>query len=49
MAVYGATYVLSAGGLLECEDGEATDFASSPSFETVYDAEGVSVWRLVGS
>ena len=46
MAKYGATYVLSSGGVLECDDGEPTDFASSPLFETVYDADGVSVWRL---
>lgn len=47
MALYGATYVLSSGGVLECDDGEPTDFGSSPLFETVYDADGVSVWRLV--
>ena len=46
MAKYGATYVLSSGGVLDCDDGEPTDFASSPLFETVYDADGVSVWRL---
>ncbi len=49
MARYGATYVLSTGGTLECDDGEPTDFASSPSFTTVYDVDGVSVWRLAGS
>ncbi len=49
MARYGATYVLSSGGVLECDDGEPTDFGSSPLFETVYDADGVSVWRLVGA
>jgi hypothetical protein len=49
MAVYGATYVLSSGGVLECDDGEPTDFSASPLFETVYDADGVSVWRLVGA
>ena len=43
---YGATYVLSSGGVLECDDGEPTDFASSDRFETVYDEDGVSVWRL---
>jgi hypothetical protein len=47
MAVYGATYVLSSGGVLECDDDEPTDFSTSPRFETVYDADGVSVWRLV--
>jgi hypothetical protein len=49
MAAYGATYVLSSGGLLDCDDGEPTDFSSSPRFETVYDQDGVSVWRLVAS
>jgi hypothetical protein len=48
MAVYGATYVLSSGGILECDDDEPTDFGASPSFETVYDLDGVSVWRLAG-
>ena len=48
MARYGATYVLSSGGVLDCADGEPTDFRSSPAFETVYDADGVSVWRLAG-
>ena len=46
MARYGATYVLSSGGVLECDDGEPTDFGSSPRFETVYDQGGVTVWRL---
>ena len=46
MALYGAAYVLSSGGVLECDDGEPTDFAASPLFETVYEADGVSVWRL---
>jgi hypothetical protein len=46
MAIYGATYVLSTGGVLECDDGQATDFSASPRFETLYDADGVSVWRL---
>jgi len=47
MAKYQATYVLSSGGLLECGGGEPTDFAASPLFETVYDVDGVRVWRLV--
>ena len=46
MAKYQATYVLSSGGLLECGDSEPTDFAASPLFETVYDVDGVRVWRL---
>ena len=48
MARYGATYALSSGGLLDCDDGEPTDFWSSPLFETVYDVDGVQVWRLRG-
>jgi hypothetical protein len=48
MARYGATYVLSSGGVLDCADGEPTDFRGSPAFETVYDTDGVSVWRLAG-
>ena len=45
---YGATYVLSPGGDPGCEDAEPTDFSGSPLFETVYDADGVQVWRLRG-
>jgi hypothetical protein len=48
MARYGATYVLSPGTDPGCDDGEPTDFASSPLFETVYDADGVAIWRLRG-
>jgi hypothetical protein len=48
MARYGATFALSSGGLLDCADGEPTDFSASPLFETVYDADGVQVWRLRG-
>jgi len=48
MGRYGATYVLSSAGLLDCADGEPTDFSTSPRFETVYDAEGVKIWRLRG-
>jgi hypothetical protein len=47
MERYRATYVLSSGGALACD--EPTDFGSSPLFETVYEADGVSVWRLVGA
>jgi uncharacterized membrane protein len=43
MEGYGATYVLSPGGLLPC--ASPTDFSASPLFETIYSAEGVSVWR----
>ncbi len=46
MARYDATYVLSSGGVLDCADGQPTDFASSDLFETVYDEDGVQVWRL---
>jgi len=46
MAIYGATYVLSSGGVLACDDDQPTDFAASPLFETVYDSDGVSVWHL---
>ncbi|HET7168863.1 MAG TPA: DUF2298 domain-containing protein [Candidatus Limnocylindrales bacterium] len=48
MSRYRATYVLSNGGALDCPDGEPTDFASSGRFETVYAADGVSVWQLLG-
>jgi hypothetical protein len=48
MARYGAAYALSSGGLPDCADGEPTDFSSSPLFETVYDVDGVQVWRLRG-
>jgi hypothetical protein len=47
MALYGATYVLSSGGVLDCD--LPTDFGSSPLFETVYSKDGVSVWKLVGT
>jgi hypothetical protein len=47
MPVYGATYVLSSGGV-PCDGAQGTDFASSPLFETVYDRDGVAVWQLRG-
>jgi hypothetical protein len=47
MAVYSATYVLSSGGV-PCNGDPSTDFSSSPLFQTVYDADGVTIWRLVG-
>lgn len=43
---YGATYVLSSGGIPDCADGTTTEFWASDRFETVYSAGGVSVWRL---
>jgi hypothetical protein len=45
MANYGATYVLSSGGVLACDGAAPTDFADSPLFETVYDQDGVEIWR----
>jgi hypothetical protein len=45
MPRYGATYVLSSGGD-PCEGAPSTDFTSSPKFTTVYDKDGVEVWRL---
>jgi hypothetical protein len=48
MATYGATYVLSSGGI-PCQGAPGTDFSSSPLFQTVYDVDGVTVWRLAGS
>jgi len=48
MARYGASYVLSPGGLLDCGEQLATDFSSSPLFDTVYRLEGVTIWRRRG-
>jgi hypothetical protein len=45
MAKYGATYVLSSGGGLDCPE-QPTDFGASDRFVTVYDEDGVTVWRL---
>ncbi len=45
MAAYGATYVLSSGGN-PCDGAAPTAFGSSPLFETVFDDDGVTVWRL---
>jgi len=46
MRRYGATYVVSSGGLLECDGHAPTDFAASSSFATVYQGEGVTIWKL---
>ncbi|HYO42562.1 MAG TPA: hypothetical protein VES19_05120 [Candidatus Limnocylindrales bacterium] len=46
MERYGATYVLSSGGALECGDRTPTDLSSSPRFETAYSVDGVTIWRL---
>lgn len=48
MAVYGATYVLSSGGN-PCGGAVGTDFSSSDLFDTIYDQNGVEIWRLAGS
>jgi hypothetical protein len=46
MRTYGATHVLSTGGVLDCAI-EPTDFTTSPEFDTVYDVDGVVVWELL--
>jgi hypothetical protein len=46
MRKHGAGYVLSSGSFLQCEGGAPTDFRSSPLFETLYDRDGVAVFRL---
>jgi hypothetical protein len=38
--------VLSSGGV-PCDGKPGTDFSASPLFETVYDADGVTIWRLL--
>ena len=48
MLQYGATYVLSTGGYLECT-GTPTNFDESPLFERIYDAAGIKIWTLAGS
>jgi hypothetical protein len=48
MAIHSATYVVSPGGSPGCEDDVLTDFDASERFETVYAADGVTIWRLVG-
>jgi hypothetical protein len=47
MAIYAATYVVSSGGSPGCDDDVLTDFDASERFETVYAADGVTIWRLV--
>ena len=46
MTRYGADYVLSAAGDLDCDP---TDFDTDPSFERVYSSGGVTIWRLADS
>jgi hypothetical protein len=48
MLQYGATYVLSTGGYLEC-NATPTNFDESPLFERIYDAAGIKIWTLAGS
>ena len=48
MAHYGATYVLSSGGRLDCSGHAPTDFGKSSLFQTVYNVGGVEVWELRG-
>jgi hypothetical protein len=45
MARYGATYVLSSGGV-PCGGQASTDFGASPLFATIYNVDGVSIWQL---
>jgi len=47
MVRHGAGFVLSSATLLGCEDGEPTDFRASDRFETLYDVDGVAVFRLI--
>jgi hypothetical protein len=46
MRTYGATHVLSSGGVPNCE-GQQTEFWAAPQFVTIYDINGVAVWELV--
>ena len=46
MREYGATYVLSSGGLIDCGGSTPTDLSASSLFETVYDVDGVTIWQL---
>ena len=49
MASYQATYVLSSGGVLECERRRPSPTSGRATrFEAVYGEGGVSVWRLRG-
>lgn len=45
MARYGASYVISSGGGLDCGGAEPTDLSADPRFEVVYD-DGLTIWRL---
>ena len=46
MRQYAADFVVSPGSGVDCGGSEHTPFGSSPLFESVYDADGVSIWRL---
>jgi hypothetical protein len=46
MRTYGATHVLSSGGVPECAIGP-TDFSPSAEFDTIYEVDGVTVWELL--
>jgi hypothetical protein len=46
MVRYGATYVLSSGGRLDCSTPEPTHFEQSPLFEEVFHSNTVAIWRL---
>ncbi len=48
MSNYGATYVLGSGGLLDCGEHDPTDFSTSSAFDTMYQRDGVTIWRLHG-
>ena len=48
MAIYGATYVLSSGGE-PLRRRRRDRLRLEPLFETVYDQDGVTIWRLAGS
>ncbi len=47
MARYGAIYVLSSGGLLDCAGHDPTDFEASGRFRTVFRDTSVAVWELI--
>ena len=47
MARYGATYVLSSGGRLDCAGHDPTDFETSGRFRTVFRDTAVAVWQLI--
>jgi hypothetical protein len=44
---YKATYVLSSGGLLDCNGHAPTDFTTSALFRRVYAVNGVEIWHLL--